>query len=203
MDPDGQTRLLRLLVVLVLLIALSWLDTLLGPLEHDPGARAALIASRRQDKSLEGQEERKKRAAGHNNVHEYSNIYLEDEEDEEGTPSFAKSLKAKSRWYVQTPMFHFDLYSCLPRFVCEVHAQASQADLSRLELDIINLFRNYLPLEGPDSPVYKYQLAAHMGQLATGLEPSPCYSIYPSCPLSRVQVIEALRSVKTSRKMFS
>nr|XP_053646201.1 uncharacterized protein LOC128698108 [Cherax quadricarinatus] len=202
MLTDRQTRLKRLVVVAVMLMILSWLDAVFNPLEHDPATHTAKIASRRLDKSPQGPPERKKRD-GQNNVNKYSELYLEDQDEEEDKLFYAKSFKEKSRWYVQTPLFHFDLYSCLPRFVCEVHAQASHSDLSQLEMDIVNLFRNYLPLEGPDSPVYKYQLAAHMGQLATGLDPSPCYSIYPACPLSRVQVIEALRGVKTSKKMFS
>ncbi|KAL7637237.1 UNVERIFIED_CONTAM: hypothetical protein RMT77_011949 [Armadillidium vulgare] len=93
------------------------------------------------------------------------------------------------------------LKSCIPRFICEIHAEGHwSVGSTELEKDILALFRNSLFLEGPSSPVYPYQIAAHMGQLAAGLIPSPCHNIYPSCPLSKKQLLELIVGVKAGGK---
>ncbi|MPC90916.1 hypothetical protein E2C01_085920 [Portunus trituberculatus] len=65
----------------------------------------------------------------------------EEEEEREEEADYIKKFKAKSRLYVRTSSFHLDLYSCLPRFICELHAQAPGADLTDFEKDVLNLFR--------------------------------------------------------------
>ncbi|KAG7155132.1 uncharacterized protein LOC121855420 isoform X2 [Homarus americanus] len=202
MGPERHRRLLGVLVVSLVLLISSWVDDDDPSTDHNPTTRSSKPVSRRISKPVWEEDGGKKRKGDHGGYNTPTDE--EEEEEEEGSgPSFAKSLKAKSRWYVKTPSFYFDLYSCLPRFICEVHAQASSTELTQLEKDVIGLFRNYVVLEGPGSPAYNYQLAAHMGQLATGLEPSPCHSLYSSCPLNRLQVIEVLRNVKSTKKIFS
>lgn len=128
----------------------------------------------------------------------------EDQEQEEGRhmPGYARIIKSKSRVNLGGPVVHLDIMACLPRFICEVHAQPPGASMSELERDILSLFRSYVVLEDPSSPVYQYQVAAHMGQLSMGFEPTPCHGLFSACALSRTQLIEILKGVKTSRRMF-
>ncbi|XP_027218778.1 uncharacterized protein [Penaeus vannamei] len=216
MGPDRHRRFVVLILVSLFFLVTSWLEEEAS--ESGQGIRATVrIAARRLSRAIGGAEDRKHGRGqrkgdrpllddeDEDNDGFINSLYRDDDDDDDkddDRPSYAKSFRAKSRMYVRTATFHFDLYSCLPRFICEVHAQPPGADLTELEKDIIALFRNYVVMEGPGSPVYSYQLAAHMGQLATGIDPSPCHGLYPSCPLSRPQLLDVLRNVRSSKRMF-
>lgn len=196
MGPERQRRLVAVLLLSLVFLVTSWLEE---------AADHSSSASKRVGRSLGAAGESRKRKGdyeGHTTQEEGGYDSLDDEEDDDDDIFYTKTFKTKSRLFVRTTAFNFDFQSCLPRFICEVHSVSAGGDLTDLEKDILGLFRNYVVLEGPGSPVYHYQLAAHMGHLLTGLEPSPCYSLYPSCPLSRLQLIEILRNVKSSRRML-
>lgn len=209
MGPERHRRLVIVVIVSVLFLLSSWFEED-DPNESDHGVKSSAVksAARRLGRSFGtlNQDAHKKRKDGQQNDINYpedsNNFFFEEENEDDDEASYAKSFRGKSHMYIQTNAFHFDLHACLPKFICEIHANAVSSDLTELEKDIIGLFRNYVVLEGPGSPVYTYQLAAHMGQLSTGLDPSPCQGLYPTCPLSRPKLLDILRNVKTSRRMF-
>ncbi|KAK7070473.1 hypothetical protein SK128_004240 [Halocaridina rubra] len=210
MTPE-QRRFFLVVIISVLFLVSSWIGDE-EPSRSSKGIKLSVKAPhRRAGKPTSGISDQeahtKKKSKADNQAfdEDFSFFLVEedgDEEAEEEEGAYANTFKGKSQIYIKTSAFHFDLHACLPKFICEIHAHAFSSDLTELEKDIIGLFRNYVILEGPSSPVYTYQLAAHMGQLVTGLEPSPCRELYPSCPLSRPQLLDILRNIKTSRRMF-
>ncbi|XP_066950982.1 uncharacterized protein [Macrobrachium rosenbergii] len=211
MGPERNRRIAIVLIMSALLLLSSWLEDD-DPRDSQSGVRSSVkSAARRLGRSLGALEDDTKKSKllqqeTSKLKRDYGHLLRDEEADDEHEDDdeayFAKTFKGKSQIYIRTTAFHFDLHACLPKFICEIHAHHVSSDLTELEKDIIGLFRNYVVLEGPGSPVYTYQLAAHMGQLVTGLEPSPCQDLYPMCPLSRHQLLDILRNVKTSRRMF-
>lgn len=200
MDEDRVRRL----AVLVLLCGVFLVTSLIEDVSftvHEARAGTGKMSGRKLNRPMEETEGGKERRGGKKGDY-ITPFDDEDDEEEDSEPDYIKKLKAKSRLYARTSSFHLDLYSCLPRFICELHAQAPGTELTDFEKDVLNLFRNHVVLEGPGSPAYPYQVAAHMGQLWVGFEPSPCHSLYPSCPLSRTLLIDLLRNIKSSRRLF-
>lgn len=74
--------------------------------------------------------------------------------------------------------------TCLTRFICEIHAESRTDDAGQIEKKIIKLFQR-LDVERPDSPVYRFQFAAHMGQLFRDVEGEGCHALYPTCPFRK------------------
>ncbi|XP_050692267.1 uncharacterized protein LOC126983543 [Eriocheir sinensis] len=212
MDEDRPRRMAVLVLLCGVFLVTSWIEDFSrmaagGAADTAAGKGVAAgaggkMSGRKVARPLEDVEGGKERKGAGGRKGDYTAAHEEEEEDEESDmPDYIKKFKDKSRLYVRTSL-QLDLYSCLPRFICELHAQAPGADLTDFEKDVLNLFRNHVVLEGPSSPAYSYQIAAHMGQLWAGVEPSPCHSMYPSCPLSRTLLIDLLRNIKTSRRMF-
>ncbi|KAK8378383.1 hypothetical protein O3P69_011100 [Scylla paramamosain] len=206
MDEDRLRRLAVLVLLCGVFLVTSWIEDITYTMQETRTSAEKMTGKKvARSEGTEGGKERRGGRKGDYGTSMHEEGEEKEEEEEEGgeeEADYIKKFKAKSRLYVRTSSFHLDLYSCLPRFICELHAQAPGADLTDFEKDVLSLFRNHVVLEGPGSPAYPYQVAAHMGQLWTGVEPSPCHSLYPSCPLSRALLIDLLRNIKTSRRLF-
>ncbi|KAK3857958.1 hypothetical protein Pcinc_035815 [Petrolisthes cinctipes] len=213
MGPERHRRLVLLILMCLLLVVTSWVEhhlTSSTPATLTPPPSASISknsAKRKVEWKLEigGGRPEDGGNIGSNKGRKADMGDIDDDDDDEmDDMEYFRALKirAQARLISGPPTLRLDIHSCLPRFICELHALSPGATLTDFEKDVIGLFRNHVVLEGPDSPVYQYQVAAHMGLLCSGLDPSPCHSLYPSCPLSRMLLLEVLRSVKSNRRMF-
>ncbi|KAK4305244.1 hypothetical protein Pmani_022850 [Petrolisthes manimaculis] len=216
MGPERHRRLVLLILMCLLLVVTSWVEhylTTSTPATLTPPPSPASISKNSGKRKVEWKLEigggnvvsNKGRKADIGDIDDDDNDN-DDEEMDDMEYFKALKLRAQARLTTSEPppptTLRLDIHSCLPRFICELHALSPGTTLTDFEKDVIGLFRNHVVLEGPDSPVYQYQVAAHMGLLCSGLEPSPCHSLYPSCPLSRILLLEVLKSVKSNRRMF-
>ncbi|CAL4136552.1 unnamed protein product, partial [Meganyctiphanes norvegica] len=198
MGPEGRNRRFLALVILSALILLtSWIEKQLDEYE-DAYPEAKNFRYNEQSSDHSGNH----RQVGRRKQEEEDGEEQE-EEERKIPPGYSRIVKSKSKLLLGGgPVVHLDIMACLPRFICEVHAQPPGEYMSELEKDILALFKSHVVLEGPGSPVYNYQVAAHMGKLSAGFDPSPCHGLFSACALSRVQLLEILKGVKTSRRMF-
>ncbi|XP_018007158.1 uncharacterized protein LOC108664968 [Hyalella azteca] len=87
------------------------------------------------------------------------------------------------------------VYKCLPKFICEVHSQTLDTITTDLEKEWINMYSPSMLSETQ----HEYQVAAHMGQLFKGYQPSPCHQLYTGCPISMAQIKTFLAAVDNKR----
>ncbi|ROT72153.1 hypothetical protein C7M84_009458, partial [Penaeus vannamei] len=128
MGPDRHRRFVVLILVSLFFLVTSWLEEEAS--ESGQGIRATVrIAARRLSRAIGGAEDRKHGRGqrkgdrpllddeDEDNDGFINSLYRDDDDDDDkddDRPSYAKSFRAKSRMYVRTATFHFDLYSCLP-----------------------------------------------------------------------------------------
>lgn len=87
------------------------------------------------------------------------------------------------------------VYKCLPKFICEVHSQSPDSVTTDLEKEWLTMYSPNMLME----PAHEFQVAAHMGQLFRGFQPSPCHQLYTSCPVTMTQFKKFLSTFTIKR----
>lgn len=113
--------------------------------------------------------------------------YFEEYREEDHIDDFERVKQIRSK-----------VYRCLPKFICEVHSQSPEEITTDFEREWLNMYSPSLLSDR----VHDYQVAAHMGQLFRGYQPSPCMQLYTGCPITMGQLKKFVAALDIKKNRF-
>lgn len=143
----------------------------------------------------EGKDNKKHRGRTQDSADEHvqlKNIVEEDEDLDDFEDYYSTVLEERAR------EIKMKVYKCLPKFICEVHAQTPDKITTDLEKEWLKMYSPGLLSEH----MHEFQMAAHMGQLFKGYQPTPCHQLYTNCPITMPQLKKFLKTFSVRRTRF-